>query len=239
MNDEHKTIISVDTSSEDELRSSLIAAFNTVEPSDEAQKRMLKTVLATRIAKRKRSPQKIMLPIAASLILLLGIGAFVLFNLAETPFESGSKEALTEASMSEESAAKSFSENAADTGSGDITSAEECAEVLSVEELDAPATEQDTSEEAAPAHETAYEYPLVESESLGQLSVISDIGLITVVPDDAYIGEKLEDVYATNSENTDSITCTIYRYREQGEIPSYAIQYEDHGTFYLATAHTS
>lgn len=190
-----------------ELENEIKEAFEHMGPSEGTQKRMLENILTTTTDSvstetefqpiKKRPARIFALPIAAALILLVGVGLLTTMNHSQ----STPKHVVYESAPSSKNIAGSGGQDYADQS------------VDSVESLS--------------VFDFSFEYPYIESDSLGKLHVIDKTA------DEALVDDKIESTQARNTDGTQTIGCIIYQYGSS-DSEYYAIQYDGDTTFYLA-----
>ena len=223
-------------------------ALDQIEPSDEALSRMLTNILsaneqsaressdsynatseannapentpASKISAKKGGRWRVALPVAASLILLLGVGIFVVNQELFTP---GSMDANFSA-MSSKSTAESSSESA-------------LAEQDMPPNADEESAYSNSSENLIDSSHLAQTYPLIESPSLGRLSIIDNGESANSSADTNLVGAKIEEGIAKSPSGEAEISCTIYEYISP-DVVYYAIQYDGDTNYYRASTLT-
>lgn len=186
--------------------------FERLGPDDDAQKRMLETILASipdpePQPVKKRSVWKTVLPLAASFALLAGIGLFALMGIIPNSAENSVNESDTLSASSED---RSYTDQ--ETGSGGGSANIEPSE--------------DTSDEKA------FSYPYVESSSLGTLVIVDEKAGGSLTLDRNLVGAALEDAPARTETGSQTILCTIYAYGFS-DSGYYAVRYEGDSSYYL------
>lgn len=211
-------------------------AFEDMGPSTDAEARMLANILAASEREtsaapaassspepkstKKRSAWTIALPVAASVLLVAGIGIFAITSLSP-PEEQTSTRVLSESSSDDLS--PQLDEEVIPDGS----------------EAEAPAPgsaiEENLSvEDSAAENTSAWRYPTVELDSIGRLYLV-DSQTGGRIADADKVGKKLGVGKALSEDGAYSLTCTVYEYSGT-DMPSYAIQYEGENTFYRAAS---
>lgn len=190
-------------------------AFERMEPDDDAQKRMLESILASvpdpgPQPVKRRSVWKTALPIAASFIFLAGIGLFALTGIMSENMENSVRESATLSEMPDSSEDRSYTHE--DKGSG--------------MEPSSPETSEDATDERARL------YPYVESGSLGTLVIVDERAGGSLTLDRNLVGEALEDASARNETGSQTVRCTIHTYGSP-DSGYYAVRYEGEGSYYL------
>lgn len=190
-------------------------AFGRMDPSREAEERMLAAVIAAhnpRVVKRGRQPWKIALPIAACLVLFAGIGALA-FNVITSSYQQMSN-TLGNASSAE-------SAGSADPGDTDASG----------EGQSDDTTDSDLSEPAA-TDDTDVRYSIIELASGEQLRIVlTDTG-DPVLGDTDLVGEEIGQAVAFDETHTESVACEVFVYGDG--VHPYAVRYEGDEKIYLA-----
>ena len=187
-------------------------AFEKMEPSTEAQKRILDAILSDSdiaretIAPKPQATKKVyawnkIIPIAASLILLAGISFFAILPPSPDTDTFSASETFSDDKSAADSKNQFYEKEYGDTA----TTANESTSIMS------------------PVYEDIY----VESTSLGTLFFVDKN------VDEKLIGEKIEDSSVQNTDGTLIEACSIFAYDFSGA-EYYAIQYENDSTYYLA-----
>lgn len=196
-------------------------AYERMDPTPEAQDRMLAAILAANEAAaecgngsepapapdrapaaKKRTPLLIALPIAACLAIIVGVGAFTIGG--RTAGESSS--------------------NATDTAAAPLSAS--------------PAPEAGQSDATEPngarvAESPARLFPVIELAD-GTVLRIAERDDGVLVPDETLAGESLGEAAARAEDGSSVRACTVYRYDD--ERYPYAIRYVGDPELYLAVA---
>lgn len=221
-------------------------AFDTIEPTEDALSRMLENIMDTHEQKEsdhkdegntsttptpsihaiprpiKKIPVwKATLPIAASLIILAGIGAFTLSQ--QTPLESAVTESESAISTKSLSDAPLSDEAPEDSAAGLV---QESSDIDTIESLS-------THNKSSADSSLPQNYPLIESPTLGRMYIVDNGESEASLADETQIGDRIEDATAKDITGENTITCTIYEY-PSSEIGHYALRYEGEETYYIA-----
>ena len=220
-------------------------AFETMGPSEEAQGRMLANILgaADRMREaavqeapvqeaamqeapspiafqpqKRHHPWRIALPIAACLVLAVGIGVMV---YASGSLQSGSPS--SSASMAQ--------------GSGPGSSGGSGSNGLGAQGSDSQ--KESSAPEGAPqgsvsdqAPTTSFEYYIIEIPGLGTTSVINPDDPGQSLADAGRVGDEMCRAIAYNSDESRSVECTVFEYAST-DLSCLAIQFPDDPNYYL------
>lgn len=171
---------------------------------------------ATSTPTKQRSRRLITLPIAASLILLLGIGALTIPSLISSP-------------ESIEFAASSTSQKSSDSTSEE-TAQDSSAEILN--ESTPLSIEESSASGSLNALNLGSEYPIIKT-SFGYLYLVDNGQSAASLVDEAAIGQEIEVAIAYTEDEAESISCILYDCPTFDTL-SFAVKYEGDDTYYLA-----
>ena len=212
-------------------------AFEDIEPSNEVLERMLSKILETPRqpaddnnqekpliqTRRKRSIWHVVVPVAASLVLLAGIGVLTLQQTTNLDTNASFSDAAPLAEQSDELMARN--ETLRDESPLEPYSSSANPE----------ATDTDATAESSLMNEenTATRFPTLSGPSLGRLYIIDEGRSAQSFVDSAEVGEKIEEGIARNAITGDEMRCIIYSY-QSNEVIYYAIQFAGEDVYYKA-----
>lgn len=188
--------------SEDSFDERIAGAFESMGPSDEAQARMLaalQAAAASSPARKQRAPWRVALPVAASLVIVVGVG-IVAFGHFGAALDANLASSSGSASVQESSALAPLSDSLPDASSSNDEGAAE-------PDAGSAASDKGVAESAAEPDIDA-RYPYVALPSGERLRIALGDGAV-LAADPSVVGEEIGVGVASN-DTGDEIPCTVF-----------------------------
>ena len=220
---------------------SIKGAFEAMSPSEEAQDRMLANILAAADGmreeaapipfpqQRRRRPWKVALPIAACLVLAVGVGL-----MAYTSGFLRDKASLSSESTAQGNASYGTEGGDTDSGTGGLNDNDNDTDASASKSPEAASEPEESMDDQrlVPALPSSLEYFIIDIPSRGTTFIINPDDPKKSLADTSRVGNKICLATAYNSDKSRSIECTVFEYAAT-DLSCLAIQFPKDSNYYL------